>query len=58
MTMVMMTLMMLTDWAPSGDINGDDNFGVDKGYVMADVGSGEYFDARDGVDINDDNYGD
>jgi hypothetical protein len=56
--MVMMTLMMLTDWAPSGDINGDDNFGVDKGYVMADVGSGEYFDARDGVDINDDNYGD
>ena len=33
MTMVMLTLMMLTNWAASGDIiNGDDNFDVDKGY--------------------------
>jgi hypothetical protein len=57
MTMVMLTLMMLTDWAASGDINGDDNFGVDKGNDVADVGSGEYFDARD-VDDSEDNYGD
>jgi hypothetical protein len=57
MTMVMMTLMMLTDWAASCDINGDDNSSVDKGNVVADVGSGEYFDARD-VDDSEDNYGD
>ncbi len=55
--MVMLTLMMLTDWAASGDINGDDNFGVDKGNDVADVGSGEYFDARD-VDDSEHNYGD
>ena len=53
----MLTLMMLTDWAASGDINGDDNFDVDEGYVVADVGSGEDFDAHD-VDDVDDNYGD
>lgn len=57
MTMVMLTLMMLIDWAASGDINRDDNFGVDKGNVVADVDSGEYFDARD-VDDSEDNYGD
>ena len=57
MTMVMLTLMMLTDWATSGDINGDDNFGVNKGKVVVDVGSGEYFDAHD-IDDSEDNYGD
>jgi hypothetical protein len=57
MTMVMLTLMMLTDWAASGDINGDDNFGVDKGNDVADVGSGEYCDARD-VDDREHKYGD
>ncbi len=57
MTMVMLTPMMLTDWAASGDINGDDNFGVDKGNDVVDVGSGEYFDDRD-VDDSEDNYGD
>ena len=57
MTMVMLMLMMLTDQAASGDINGDDNFDVDKGYVVDDIGSGEYFDAHD-VDDSDDNYGD
>ena len=34
-------------------INGDDNFDVDEGYVVADVGSGDYFDAHD-VDDRDD----
>jgi hypothetical protein len=45
------------DWVASGDNNGDDNFDVDKDYVVADVGSGEYFDAHD-VDDSDDSYGD
>ena len=53
----MLTLMMLTYWAASGDINEDDNFGVDKGNVVANVGSGEYFDARD-VDDSEHKYGD
>jgi hypothetical protein len=57
MMMVMLTLMILTYWAASGDINGDDDFGVDKGNVVADVGSGEYFDAHD-VDDSEDDYGD
>ena len=57
MTMVMLTLMMLTWLAASCDINGDDNFDVDKGYDVADVGSGEYCDAHD-VDDSDNNYGD
>ena len=57
MTMVMLTLMILTDWAAGGDINGDNNFGVDKGNDVADVGSGEYFDARD-VDDSEHKYGD
>ncbi len=57
MTMEMLPLMMLTDRAASGYINGDDNFGVDKGNVVADVGSGEHFDAHD-VDDSEDNYGD
>ena len=38
-------------------MDGDDNFGVDKGNVAADVGSGEYFDGHD-VDDSEDNYGD
>ena len=45
------------DWGASDDINGDDNFDVDGGYVVADVDSGEDFDARD-VDDSDDYYGD
>jgi len=57
MTMVMMTLMMLTYWSARGDINGDDNFGVDKGDVVVDVSSGDYFDAHN-VDDSEDNYGD
>ena len=38
-------------------MNGDDNFDVDEGYDVADVGSDDYFDAHD-VDDSDDNYGD
>jgi len=45
------------DWAASCGINGDDNFDVDEGYVVVDVGSGEDFDARD-VDDSDGNHGD
>ena len=41
----------------SGDINGDDNFNVDEGYVEADAGSGKDFAAHD-VDDVDDNYDD
>jgi hypothetical protein len=45
------------DWAAGGDINEDGNFDVDEGYIVADVGSGEYFDSHD-ADDGDDYYGD
>ena len=41
----------------SDDVPHVNNFSDDKGNDMADVGSGEYFDARD-VDDSEDNYGD
>ena len=40
------------DWAVDGDINEDDDFNVEEGYVVANV-SGEDFDAHD-VDDSDD----
>ena len=67
LVLMMLKMMSLIDnddgdadvdnWAASSDINRDDDFDVDEGYVVVNVVSGEYFDAHD-VDDSDDKYGD